>query len=70
MKRRDLPQRHGDTEAESLVGTLEGQPGQCDGCQTKGLARQESGGQGGKTIRKNMKTRGDESALSSGWYLA
>jgi hypothetical protein len=34
--------------------------GNTDGYQNKGVARQESGGQAGRAIRKNMKIKGEE----------
>jgi hypothetical protein len=40
---------------------LEGDTGgNADGCENKGVARQESGAQAGKAIRNDMKTKGGE----------
>jgi hypothetical protein len=43
------------------TGVTESTPrGNSDGYQNKGLARQESGGQAGKAIRKVVKTKGQQ----------
>jgi hypothetical protein len=34
--------------------------GNADGCENEGVARQESGGQAGKAIRKSMKANGGQ----------